>query len=45
MRRIALEAKEQPEIVKNAPQQTPVGRPDDTKAALEPVLTYQQMKK
>lgn len=45
MRRIALEAKEQPEVVKNAPQQTPVGRPDDTKAALEPVLTYQQMKK
>lgn len=45
MRRIALEAKEQPEVVKNAPQQTPVGRPDDTKAALEPVLTYQQMNK
>lgn len=42
MLRIADEAStpEGAEIVKSAPHNTPIGRPDDTKAALEPVLTY-----
>lgn len=43
MRVIAREAAETPDVVKNAPTNTPIGRPDDTKAALEPVVTYQQM--
>lgn len=40
MRKIAQEAKEDPETVKNAPVNTPVGRPDDTAAALNPVVTF-----
>lgn len=41
MRKIAAEARENPEIVKTAPHDTPIGRPDDTIAALEPVLRYE----
>lgn len=37
---IALEAVESPEILKTAPQNTPVRRPDETLAARKPVLTY-----
>ncbi|MDE5981593.1 MAG: aminomethyl-transferring glycine dehydrogenase subunit GcvPB, partial [Duncaniella sp.] len=43
MRDIAREAAEDPATVKNAPHDTPVRRPDDTTAALKPVVTYQQM--
>jgi len=40
MRHIAGEAVTDPEYVKQAPHHTPVSHPDDTKAALTPVLTY-----
>ena len=43
MHRIAAEAATQPEMVKSAPHNTPVSRPDDTAAALNPVVTYTQM--
>lgn len=38
MRKIAQEAAEQPELLKAAPQATPIGRPDETDAARNPVL-------
>ncbi len=40
MREIAREAVETPDVVKQAPLFTPVGRPDDTKAALNPVTSF-----
>lgn len=40
MRTIAREAAETPETVLQAPHNTPVRRPDDTQAALKPVVTY-----
>lgn len=40
MRRIAQEAKEQPELVKTAPHDTPIGRVDDVEAAKHPVVTW-----
>ncbi len=40
MKEIAREAKDDPEIVKNAPLETPIRRPDDTEAALKPVVTF-----
>lgn len=40
MRRIAAEAAETPDIVKDAPTETPVRHPDDTAAAVSPCLTY-----
>ncbi len=40
MRKIAEEAKSQPDVVKGAPHNTPVRRLDDTKAALHPVVTW-----
>lgn len=43
MRDIAIEAKENPEMVKTAPHNTPVRHPDDTKAALTPIVTYQEL--
>ena len=43
MRKIAQEAKEQPEMVKTAPHCTPVRRLDDTKAALKPIVTYREL--
>ena len=43
MREIAREAAEDPETVKTAPHLTPVTRPDDTAAALNPVLTYDML--
>ncbi|MCH5246351.1 MAG: aminomethyl-transferring glycine dehydrogenase subunit GcvPB [Muribaculaceae bacterium] len=43
MRQIAAEARETPEVVKNAPHTTPVVHPDDTKAALEPRTTWRQI--
>lgn len=43
MREIAREAKENPELVKSAPVNTPVSHPDDTEAALHPVVTYAEL--
>lgn len=40
MRLIAREAKETPDMVKNAPHNTPVIHPDDTQAALDPKVTW-----
>ena len=42
MRRIVDEAKTAPELLKNAPTVTPVGRLDDVKAARRPVLKWQK---
>ena len=41
LRKIAQEAKENPDLVKTAPHETPTGRMDDVKAVKEPHLTYQ----
>ena len=43
MRRIAQEAKENPDEVKSAPHHTPIGRVDDVLAAKHPVVTYRQL--
>ena len=43
MRRIAEEAKTDPELVKTAPHTTPIGRVDDVLAAKHPITTYRQM--
>ena len=43
MRRIAEEAKTDPDTVKTAPHTTPIGRVDDVLAAKHPVVTYKQM--
>lgn len=43
MQRIADEAHNDPETVKNAPHNTPIGRVDDVLAAKHPIVTYQQM--
>jgi glycine dehydrogenase subunit 2 len=37
---IAQEAKERPELLRDAPQRAPVGRLDQTLAAKKPILTY-----
>lgn len=42
MLRISVEIDENPEIVKNAPQKTPVKRLDDVTAARQPVLRYRK---
>ncbi len=41
MRDIAREAAENPEIVKTAPHNTPISHPDDTEAALHPVVRFE----
>ncbi len=43
MRKIAREAVENPEVVKAAPHNTPIGHPDDTEAALHPVTAFGQL--
>ena len=43
MRKIAEEAKMDPELVKSAPHTTPIGRVDDVLAAKHPITTYKQM--
>jgi glycine dehydrogenase subunit 2 len=43
MRKIAEEAKTDPELVKSAPHTTPIGRVDDVLAAKHPIVTYKQM--
>ncbi|MBO7604779.1 MAG: aminomethyl-transferring glycine dehydrogenase subunit GcvPB [Bacteroidales bacterium] len=40
MRTIAREAAEDPEILKGVPHNAPIGRPDETLAARQPVLKY-----
>jgi glycine dehydrogenase subunit 2 len=40
LRQIAQEAKDDPELVKSAPHNTPIRRVDDVKAAREPKLVY-----
>ncbi|MCM1483402.1 MAG: aminomethyl-transferring glycine dehydrogenase subunit GcvPB [Muribaculaceae bacterium] len=45
MRSIAHEAATDPDTVKNAPHCTPVRHPDDTAAALNPVVTYFELGK
>ncbi len=40
MRKIAAEAAEDPQILHGAPHNTPIGRPDETKAARQPVLKF-----
>ena len=42
MRKIAEEAKSNPDMVKSAPHTTPIGRVDDVLAAKHPVVTYKQ---
>ncbi|MBR6494657.1 MAG: aminomethyl-transferring glycine dehydrogenase subunit GcvPB, partial [Prevotella sp.] len=44
MRRIAEEAKKDPELVKTAPHNTPIGRVDDVLAAKHPIVTWRQLK-
>ena len=41
MRKIALEAAEDPNILHGAPHNTPISRPDETAAARNPILKYQ----
>ena len=43
LRTIAQEAKENPEVVKTAPHNTPTGRADDVAAAKQPVLKWKQL--
>lgn len=43
MHRIAEEARTEPDLVKSAPHNTPIGRVDDVLAAKQPVLTYHQL--
>lgn len=45
MHRIAHEAQTDPELVKTAPHNTPIGRLDDVKAVTEPHLVYQDYEK
>lgn len=40
MEKIAREAKEEPELLKTAPHNTPVSRPDETLAARRPILRW-----
>ena len=43
MHKIAEEARTNPEIVKSAPHNTPIGRVDDVLAAKQPVVKYRDM--
>ena len=43
MRQIAEEAKTDPELVKSAPHNTPIGRVDDVLAAKHPIVTWHQL--
>ena len=44
MIRIAVESRETPELVKNAPHTTPVSRLDEARAARKPVLRWERPK-
>ena len=41
MRKIAGEAASDPELLHSAPHNTPVGRPDETRAARQPIVRYE----
>lgn len=43
MKKIALEARDQREWVKQSPHETPIRRPDDVKAVREPKFTYKDL--
>ena len=43
MRQIAEEAASDPDLVKTAPHDTPIGRVDDVLAAKHPVTTFRQL--
>jgi len=43
MHKIAVEARTNPDLVKSAPHNTPIGRLDDVLAAKHPIVTYQQL--
>ena len=43
MKKIALEARDQRELLKTAPHHTPVRRLDDVKAVKEPKFTYKTL--
>ena len=43
LRKIAEEARLTPEVVKEAPHNTPISRVDDVLAAKHPILTYKQL--
>jgi glycine dehydrogenase subunit 2 len=43
MRKIVEEAKTNPDLVKTAPHNTPIGRVDDVLAAKHPIVTYKQL--
>ena len=43
MRKIAEEAKTEPDMLKTAPHNTPIGRVDDVLAAKHPIVTYKQI--
>lgn len=42
MHRIAKEARENPDLVKGSPHNTPIGRTDDVLAAKHPIVNYKQ---
>jgi len=44
MHKVAKEAKENPELVKEAPHTTLISHPDETAAAKKPILSYRAMK-
>jgi len=41
MIQIAADIEQRPEVVRNTPQTTPIGRPDEVKAAREPKLKWE----
>jgi glycine dehydrogenase subunit 2 len=45
MRRIAQEAANEPDTVKSAPHNTPIGRVDDVLAAKHPIVTWRQLQR
>lgn len=44
MHKVAQEARETPELVKDAPHTTLISHPDETTAAKKPILSYRQLK-
>ena len=44
MKKIAIEAAEDPEMLKSAPHNAPITRPDETTAARQPILKFQDEK-
>lgn len=44
MHKVAKEARENPDLVKDAPLTTPIRKPDETTAAKNPILSYKALK-